>query len=93
MAPSKTSGYITAAERECISYLTGIGLRACPGCLRVRRGDIFEPDGQCFYCHDKMTPELEARISAERALVKKLRAKVARLKKKNKPCLTRRKKP
>ena len=79
MARSKTDGYLTAAEREALTYLTNLRLKGCRECMRVRRSDMFSECGVCFHCTGQMTPELEARIQSERLLVKHLRAKLNRI--------------
>jgi len=90
VARSKTDSYLTSGEREALTYLTNLSLRVCMGCLRARRSDCFGPDGQCAWCREEATPELEARLQGDRLLVKRLRAKLRRIRSKGRSNLTKR---
>lgn len=88
VARSKTDGYLTASEREALTYLTNLKLKGCFSCMRVRREDMFGDDGQCLWCREEDTPEINARIEGDKALLKRLRAKLKRLNSKKRPGVT-----
>jgi hypothetical protein len=88
MARSKTDQYLTPLEREALTYLTNLKLKGCFSCLKVRRADMFGDDGQCIWCREEDTPEINARVEGDKALLKRLRAKLKRINSKKRPAVT-----